>query len=127
MRRKVLHADLPGEYAKVPSEPRAGVWRHISSPFFISNPSPQVGKLNAHKTDTVAELMLLHPADRLMVHLIKIPRLEARVTGLLYRARFEERISLFEEAVEQTTEASVALQEAPKFRQLLSVRVLLLL
>lgn len=45
----------------------------------------------------MAELMLLHPADRLMVQLIKIPRLAARVEGMLYRTRFEERISLLEE------------------------------
>jgi hypothetical protein len=57
----------------------------------------QVGKLLQHKTDTVAELMLLHEADRLMVQLIKIPRLPARVRGMLYRARFEEKIALFEE------------------------------
>lgn len=58
-----------------------------------------------------------------MVHLIKIPRLEARVNGMLYRAKFEERISLFEEAADQTIEASAALQDAPKFRELLSVRL----
>ena len=57
-----------------------------------------------------------------MVHLIKIPRLEARVNGMLYRARFEERISMLEEAADQTIEASAALQDAPKFRELLSVR-----
>jgi cytokinesis protein len=90
---------------------------------FLPNPE-QVGKLNAHKSDTMAELMLLHPADRLMVQLIKIPRLAARVEGMLYRARFEERIAMLEEAVEQTYEASQALQDAPKFRQLLSVRCL---
>lgn len=45
----------------------------------------------------MAELMLLHPADRLMVHLIKIPRLEARVNGMLYRARYEEKINMLEE------------------------------
>lgn len=41
--------------------------------------------------------MLLHPADRLMVQLIKIPRLAPRIEGMLYRARFEERISMLEE------------------------------
>ncbi|CDZ98389.1 RhoA GTPase effector DIA/Diaphanous [Phaffia rhodozyma] len=91
---------------------------------FLPNPE-QVGKLNSHKSDTLAELMLLHPADRLMVHLIKIPRLDARVNGMLFRARHDEKINMLEEIVLQTKEASLALLDAPKFRQLLSLILLI--
>jgi cytokinesis protein len=52
--------------------------------------------LKQHSAETPEELALLHPADRLMLRLIKIPHLSDRVTGMLYQVSFEETITLLE-------------------------------
>jgi hypothetical protein len=38
----------------------------------------------------------LHPADRLMLRLIKIPHLADRIKGMLYQVNFDETITLLE-------------------------------
>lgn len=54
-------------------------------------PSSEIqGKLNVYKNADDATLATLHPVDRFVVELIKIYRLEPRIKGMLYRARFEE-------------------------------------
>lgn len=40
--------------------------------------------------------MLIHPADRLMIRLIKIPHLVDRLKGMQYKVNFEETITLLE-------------------------------
>jgi cytokinesis protein len=63
-------------------------------------PSPeQVGKLNIYRSATAEELAELHPSDRLMVQLIKIDRLGPRLSGMLYKTTFDERVVLLEEVV----------------------------
>lgn len=57
---------------------------------------PQVSLLKQHSAETPEELALLHPADRLMLRLIKIPHLADRIKGMLYNVSFEETISLLE-------------------------------
>lgn len=56
----------------------------------------QVSQLKQHSAETPEELALLHPADRLMLRLIKIPHLADRIGGMLYQVNFEESIALLE-------------------------------
>lgn len=61
-------------------------------------PSPeQIGKLNVYRNATEEELSELHSSDRLMVQLIKIDRLGQRWDCMLYKANFEEQVTLLEE------------------------------
>lgn len=65
-------------------------------------PSPeQVGKLNVYRNAEPEELSDLHPADRLMVQLIKIDRLGPRLDGMLYRCNFEETIEVLDEVTKK--------------------------
>jgi len=85
-------------------------------------PSPeQIGKLNVYRNADPEEISRLHPSDRLMVQLIKIERLSPRLQGMLFKARFDEQISLLEENAKKLVDASDALLHAAKFKELLSV------
>lgn len=89
-------------------------------------PSPeQVGKLNVYRNADPEELGGLHPSDRLMVQLIKIERLGPRLEGMLFKARFDEQITLWEENAKKLSDASDALLNAVKFRELLSLILLI--
>lgn len=44
---------------------------------------------------------MLHPADRLMLRLIKIPFLADRIQGMLYQVNFEESVVLLEKVSQQ--------------------------
>lgn len=89
-------------------------------------PSPeQIGKLNVYRNAEPEEIAGLHPSDRLMVQLIKIERLAPRLQSMLFKARFDEQITLWEENAKKLSEASDALLQATKFRELLSVRMVL--
>jgi cytokinesis protein len=86
-------------------------------------PSPeQIGKLNVYRNADPEEIAGLHPSDRLMVQLIKIDRLAPRLQGMLFKARFDEQITLWEENAKKLSEAGEALLHATKFKELLSVR-----
>jgi hypothetical protein len=52
--------------------------------------------LKQQSAETPDELLLIHPADRLMIRLIKIPYLADRLKGMQYKVNFEETISLIE-------------------------------
>jgi cytokinesis protein len=85
-------------------------------------PSPeQIGKLNVYRNADPEEIAGLHPSDRLMVELIKIDRLSPRLQGMLFKARFDEQISLWEENARKLSEAGEALLHATKFKELMSV------
>jgi cytokinesis protein len=85
-------------------------------------PSPeQVGKLNVYRNADAEELGGLHPSDRLMVQLIKIERLGPRLQGMLYRCRFDEQMTLWEENARKLVEAGEALLHSVKFKELMSV------
>lgn len=89
-------------------------------------PSPeQVGKLNVYRDSSMEELSELHPSDRLMVQLIKINRLGPRVDGMIYRARFEENFALQDEGARKLIEASEDLRNAPKFKELMGLILLI--
>ncbi|EJU05761.1 hypothetical protein DACRYDRAFT_62419 [Dacryopinax primogenitus] len=89
-------------------------------------PSPeQVGKLNVYRNSNPEELAELHPADRLMVQLIKIDRLAPRIEGMLYQSRFEERFTLIEDGATKLHDAGESLQRAAKFKELLSLILLI--
>lgn len=49
------------------------------------------GLLSGHGTDTEGELALLHPADRFLVELMRISKIDARVSGMLYKATFDDQ------------------------------------
>jgi Formin Homology 2 Domain len=90
-------------------------------------PSPeQIGKLNVYRNADPEEIAGLHPSDRLMVQLIKIDRLSPRLQGMLFKARFDEQISLWEENAKKLSEAGEALLHATKFKELMSVRTYIL-
>lgn len=57
----------------------------------------QVVKLNAYKDSSIDVLATLHPADRLMVNLLKVHRLKQRIDGMIYKERFDDMF----EGVEQ--------------------------
>lgn len=52
--------------------------------------------LKQHSAESPEEMALLHPADRLMLRLIKIPHLADRIKGMLYQVSFDETVSLLE-------------------------------
>lgn len=52
--------------------------------------------LKQQSAETPEELQLIHPADRLMIRLIKIPHLADRLKGMLYMINFEETCTLLE-------------------------------
>lgn len=55
-------------------------------------PNPQVkSKLSLARTDDPEEMDLMHPADRFLIELIKIPHLEVRFDGMLYKEEFAEK------------------------------------
>ena len=70
-------------------------------------------------------LITLHPADRLMVQLIKIDRMEPRIEGMLYKSIFEEVYSILSESTDAVHEASENLMDAPKFIELLKLILLI--
>ena len=82
------------------------------------------GKLNAHRTASQETLTGLHPADRFLVELLKIDRLEARVDGMLYRVKFQDTAEIVRTQVNQIIEACEALKHAPKFANVLQVKPL---
>lgn len=87
-------------------------------------PTPeQVGKLNVYRNADADELSVLHPSDRLMVQLIKIDRLGPRLKGMLFRCQFDEHIALWEDNAKKLSEAGESLLNAPKFKELMSVRI----
>lgn len=57
----------------------------------------QIGKLNVYRNADPEELGGLHPADRLMVQLIKIDRLGPRIEGMLYKCVFDETWGLLDD------------------------------
>jgi len=65
--------------------------------YLVSLTIYQVGKLNVYKNADASELENLHPADRLMVQLIKIKRLGPRIEGMLYKVTFDETWGLMDE------------------------------
>lgn len=89
-------------------------------------PSPeQIGKLNVYRNADPEELAGLHPSDRLMVQLIKIDRLGPRLQGMLFRCRFDEQMTLWEENARKLSEAGDALLHAAKFKELMSLILLI--
>lgn len=56
----------------------------------------QVSLLKQQSAETPEELQMIHPADRLMIRLIKIPHLADRLAGMLYMVNFEETSTLLE-------------------------------
>lgn len=72
----------------------------LCNPTFLGELKPMlpdpatIGKLSQHRTDDADSLAKLHPADRFLVELIKIPHLAIRLEGMLYRATFEEVYSV---------------------------------
>jgi len=56
----------------------------------------QVSLLKQHSAESPEEMATLHPADRLMLRLIKIPHLADRIKGMLYQVNFDETITLLE-------------------------------
>ncbi|KAJ9107724.1 hypothetical protein QFC21_001184 [Naganishia friedmannii] len=85
-------------------------------------PTPQqVSLLKQQSADTPEELQLIHPADRLMIRLIKIPHLADRLKGMLYMINFEETSTLMEGAVDLLQTACDDLRNANKFKDLLNV------
>jgi cytokinesis protein len=104
----------------------------------------QVGKLNVYKNADASELENLHPADRLMVQLIKMKRLGPRIEGMLYKLTFEETWGLMDEVLPSLvftfnhkfilisqgskilSEAGRQLLNAKHFKELLSVQALAL-
>lgn len=52
--------------------------------------------LKQHSAESPGEMALLHPADRLMLRLIKIPHLADRIKGMLYQVSFDETVTLLE-------------------------------
>lgn len=88
-------------------------------------PSPeQVGKLNVYRNATAEELAGLHPSDRLMVQLIKIDRLSPRLQGMLFRCRFDEQMTLWEDNAKKLSDAGDSLLHATKFKELMSVSLI---
>lgn len=65
--------------------------------------------------------MGLHPADRFLVELLKIDRLEARVDGMLYRVKFQDTSETVRTQVDQIIDACESLKHAPKFANVLQV------
>jgi cytokinesis protein len=89
-------------------------------------PSPeQVGKLNVYRNADAEELAGLHPSDRLMVQLIKIDRLSPRLQGMLFRCRFDEQMTLWEDNAKKLSDAGDSLLRAPKFKELMSVSLMI--
>jgi cytokinesis protein len=89
-------------------------------------PSPeQVGKLNIYRNADAEELAGLHPSDRLMVQLIKIDRLSPRLQGMLFRCRFDEQMTLWEDNSKKLSDAGDSLLHAPKFKELMSVSLVI--
>ena len=58
--------------------------------------SAQISLLKQQNAETPDELLLIHPADRLMIRLIKIPHLADRLKGMQFKVNFEENITLLE-------------------------------
>ncbi|EIM20637.1 hypothetical protein WALSEDRAFT_60895 [Wallemia mellicola CBS 633.66] len=89
-------------------------------------PTPeQAGKLAPYRDAGPEVLITLHPADRLMVQLIKIERMGPRIEGMLYKSVFEEVYSILSESVEVVHEASENLMAAPKFIEMLKLVLLI--
>lgn len=85
-------------------------------------PTPeQVSLLKQQNAETPDQLLRLHPADRLMIRLIKIPRLADRLQGMLYKVNFEESITLIEGGARLLTRACDDLRGAKRFKELLNV------
>ena len=68
------------------------------------------------------ELNELHSADRLMVKLIQIDRLEPRISAMLYRTTFDETWTLLSQSATKLIEAGQGILNAKNFKELLSVR-----
>jgi cytokinesis protein len=86
-------------------------------------PTPEeIGKLNVYRNASMEELAELHSADRFMVQLMKIDRLESRVESLLFSIKFSETFGLVEEEANKLIAAGEALQNCPHFKELLTVR-----
>jgi cytokinesis protein len=66
---------------------------------------PQISLLKQQNAETPDELLLIHPADRLMIRLIKIPHLADRLKGMQYKVNFEETIALLEKVRRVLTNA----------------------
>ncbi|KAF8803585.1 hypothetical protein BYT27DRAFT_7225940 [Phlegmacium glaucopus] len=89
-------------------------------------PSPEeVGKLNVYRNAEPSELAELHPSDRLMVQLIKIDRLGPRIEGMLYKLSFDDSWALLDEGARKLSEAGRSLLGAKRFKQLLSLILLI--
>ncbi|TIB07010.1 hypothetical protein E3P89_04075 [Wallemia ichthyophaga] len=89
-------------------------------------PTPeQAGKLAPYKDAGPEVLVTLHPADRLMVQLIKIERMGPRIEGMLYKSVFEEVYSILSESVDVVHEASESLMSAPRFIEMLKLVLLI--
>ena len=85
-------------------------------------PTPElVSLLKQQNAETPDQLLLLHPADRLMIQLIKIPRLADRLKGMLYKVNFDESMELLEKGIELLQQACDDLREAKQFKALLNV------
>ena len=68
----------------------------------------QVSLLKQQSAETPEELQLIHPADRLMIRLIKIPHLADRLKGMLYMINFEETCTLLENVRKMVTSSTLA-------------------
>lgn len=89
-------------------------------------PSPeQIGKLNVYRNASEDELSELHSSDRLMVQLIKIDRLGQRWDCMLYKANFEEQVTLLEEGARKLYEASESLLGAENFKEVMRLILLI--
>lgn len=89
-------------------------------------PGPEeVGKLNVYKEAPESELFELDPADRFLVELLKIFRLNERVKSMLYRVQFEEAIGSLEDDADKIYRAAKSLLNAPHFSELLKLILML--
>ncbi len=68
----------------------------------------QISLLKQQNAETPDELLLIHPADRLMIRLIKIPHLVDRLKGMQYKVNFEETISLLEKVMNRSEPIFIA-------------------
>lgn len=81
----------------------------------------QEGQLNSYRQTPLTELAHLEPADRFLVESLKVYRVRDRVSGLRYRAKFEEGIVKLEETAVQIHKAAKSLLNAPRFLDLLKL------
>lgn len=91
-------------------------------------PTPEdVGKLSTYKGASEEIMETLNRADRFMVALIQVYRPAARISGLLFRATFEENATSLRRRTSAIREGCEALQseKAPRLRDLLNIALTL--